>query len=304
LNDVRLLQSINTQCVPVAHSGLADNVYRVVTPGGKQLSQHIYPGLALKEGLEAWKKLPESERRLARGVPLPKLSNYTEPPNPPAGGLVLNVYTRGLQRDAGGALSAPNKVLVAGGSYSFPAEPQLDHLWVKEAEWKAVIPTSPKEGASTPVPDGLVRRIATFHLLDKCLGTPHHLWMVSRGTLTATVEKVTPTAVRLRLDGSAVLADYGPYPVRLLGYLTYNSAKKSITRFDLVALGRDGGDLRTGKEDRERGLLKYDVRPGCSPLMGVAFELAGRSPQDRVPPYGIMFQSGKAYNREYFAGAE
>jgi hypothetical protein len=99
--------------------------------------------------------------------------------------------------------------------------------------------------------------------------------------LTLTVEEVTPAAVLLRLEGSALLAtapdpakaDRG-FDVRLAGHIRYDRAKKAIDRFDVVAVGDHWGE----------GPFTRRARPGRQPL-GVAFELAdGKSSADLVPP--------------------
>ncbi len=127
---------------------------------------------------------------------------------------------------------------------------------------------------------------------------------VRGGSLTLTVEEVTPEKVRLRLEGFALLGadcDTAQEKVRenkrswgyepwLLGYLEYNPQRMQITRFDVVALGDTYGMLL--------GDLRYFYRPGRQPL-GVAFELV--SPDvaaNRVPPRGAK---GPRLYRPYFA---
>jgi hypothetical protein len=97
-------------------------------------------------------------------------------------------------------------------------------------------------------------------------------------TMTLTVEEVTPAAVRLRLNGSFLLAN-APDPAKagrgfdghLLGYIGYDRAKKVINRFDVVAVGDHWSEGNR-------------ARPGRMPL-GVAFELtSGRYGADLVPP--------------------
>src|SRR5262249_12678880 len=99
--------------------------------------------------------------------------------------------------------------------------------------------------------------------------------------LTLTVEEVTPATIRLRLDGSALLAtdadaakaDRG-FDVRLLGHVQYDRAKKTIDRFDVVAVGDHWG----------QGTYTGGARPARQPL-GIASDRAGRkSAADLVPP--------------------
>jgi hypothetical protein len=99
--------------------------------------------------------------------------------------------------------------------------------------------------------------------------------------LTWTVEEATPASLRLRLDGSALLASDGDpekarrgYDVRLLGYLHYDREKAVVGRFDLLAAGDHWG----------RSTFTPGARPGRKPL-GVALELRrGNDPADLLPP--------------------
>jgi hypothetical protein len=231
----------------------------------------------LREGLREWKKLPE-ERRRAGAVEVADVGKtdpiYTR--TPPPGGLIVNVYTRILDRDKGGLCKGTCKT--PGGDQA-----ARDHLWLTEAEWKALVPADPKKGDKAPLPAAVAERVLRFHLTDNTRGEPD-MWRredVRSQELTVTVEEVTPAAVRLRLDGSALLAtradaakaDRG-FDVRLLGGVRYDRAKKAIDRFDVVAVGDHWG----------QGRFTGGARPGRQPL-GVAFELAGgKSAADLVPP--------------------
>ena len=101
--------------------------------------------------------------------------------------------------------------------------------------------------------------------------------------VTLTVEDVSATMVRLRLEGSVNLAtskdidrsDRG-YIVRVLGYLNYDLIKKTFDRFDVVAVGEHWGETK----------LTEGSRPGRR-LLGIAFELtSGDSPGSQAAPQG------------------
>jgi hypothetical protein len=247
---------------------------------------------ALRWGLEAWKKLPDSERKpgAIRVEDIKLDPRFTR--TPPPGGLIVNTYTRALERDAKGALR-PAESKVNGVN----REPQRDHLWLTEAEWKALIPASPTKGETVPVPAAVERRIFQFHLVDSKLGEPV-AWtrdQIRSGRLTLTVTEVTATHIGLRLDGSALLATNADvkkaergYDVRLLGRLRYDVGKQRLDRFDIVALGDCWG----------KNPIYGQGRPSRAPL-GVAFELArGDAPADRVPPQGARWLP------DYLQGAE
>jgi hypothetical protein len=232
----------------------------------------------IKKGLAEWKKLPEAQRKPgAVEVPEPAKLDKQYTRTPPPGGLVVNVYTRVLDRDEKGTLR-PGTSSKAGGD-----RPAHDHLWLTEAEWKALIPAKAKKGDTIPVPAKVALRIFRFHLLDNTRGEPNS-WQKSEvrsGKMTLTVEEVGDAGVRLRLDGTALLATDADtakarrgFDVRLFGYIHYNGGAKKIDRFEVVALGEHWGE----------GTYTRGARKGRTPL-GIAFELAsGNTSADLVPP--------------------
>jgi hypothetical protein len=232
----------------------------------------------LRQGLKEWKKLPES-RRKPGAVKVEDLGKtdrrYTR--TPAAGGLVINVYTRILERDTKGTLRR-GKSTYRGGDQA-----AHDHLWLTREDWRVLVPARAKVGARRAMPAHLVRRIVQFHLIDNTRGEPP-MWereQVRSSKLTLTVEEAGKNTVRLRMDGLALLATDAKtskaargFDVRLLGYVEYDARAKKITRFDLVALGDHWG----------QGRYTGGARPGRQPL-GIAFELArGKSAADQVPP--------------------
>jgi hypothetical protein len=232
----------------------------------------------LRDAQERWKSLPEAERRPGAVVveelrPDPQFDR-----SPPPGGLVIKTYTRAIERGAGGWRAMPLKLDGA------CPEPQRDHLWLTETEWRGLVPADPQIGQRVGVPAGVAHRIFRFHLVDSTLGEPV-TWEpdeVRSGALTLTVTRATPGRVEFRLDGSALLATAPAgsragrsYDVTLLGYLGYDRATRAMDRFDVVALG----DYKEGKAGRK--------------ALGVAFELArGAAPADRVPPQGARWLPG------------
>jgi hypothetical protein len=245
----------------------------------------------LAECLRRWQELPANERRPA-AVEIPSLdrtdARYHHTPRP--GGLILNVYTRILDRDAKGE-TCRGSCPVEGGNLA-----AHDHLWLTEAEWKSLVPAGARPGDSFPVPRRLMLRILRFHLVDNTRGEPPawSVQQVRRASMKLTVEEAGPGGVKLRLDGSALLAtDTDPararrgFDVRLLGYIHYDAGKRAIDRFDVVAVGDHWGE----------SALTRGARPGRAPL-GVALSLArGDAPADRVPPQWLR-EAGRYMNAE------
>lgn len=234
----------------------------------------------LRQGLEAWRRLPAEQRRpgaVRVGDPGPADAQYSR--TPPPGGLIVNVYTRILDRSSDGAL-CHGSCRVTGGDL-----PARDHLWLTAADCRALLPAEPRPGEKVRLPRAVAERILRFHLVDNTRGEPP-LWsrdQVRSQDLRLTVESADAGGVALRLDGTALLAtnadaakaDRG-YDVRLLGHLHYDTVRQKWDRFEVVAVGDHWGE----------GKFTPHARPGRTPL-GVLFELArGDAPADRVPPQG------------------
>ncbi len=262
-----------------------------LTASGKLLAYKNAQGAGvmrevLRQGLEKWRRLPASERRPgAYRYPDLEKADARYVRTPPPGGLIVNVYTRILDHD--------EKDRLCRGTCSFTGGDQAarDHLWLTKSEWQSLAPAGAKRGDRFPMPRRLADRLLRFHLVDNTRGEPD-FWRpedVRKVELTWTVEEATPTSLRLRLDGSALLAtDADPnrarrgYDVRLLGYLHYDCSKKVIDRFDLLAVGDHWG----------AGTFTPGARPGRKPL-GVATELRrGNDPADLLPPQGARWLPG------------
>ncbi len=232
----------------------------------------------LKEGLAAFKRLPTEQRQpgaITVGDASEVDPRYAR--TPPKEGLIVQVYTRILDRDASGQY-CKGTCNVRGGDQA-----ARDHLWLTEAEWKSLVPADPKPNDQFPLPDAIGERMARFHLIDNTRGEPP-MWQrqeVRSQRITLTITEVTEAAVHLKLEGTVLLASHANpeqanrgFDARLLGYITYDRSTRAITRFSLVSVGDHWG----------RGPFTRNARPGRSPL-GQVFELVrGDAPEDRIPP--------------------
>jgi hypothetical protein len=233
----------------------------------------------LEQALRAWNRLPDAERRPG-AVRVPDLARvdgrYAR--TPPEGGLILDVFTRILDRD--GKKLVRGTCRVAGGEQA-----ARDHLWLTRADCRDLIPARPREGDRFPMPPAVADRLVRYHLVDNTRGEPPS-WEkahVHRADLTWTVESVTDEVLRLRLEGRVLLANAADpararrgFDAALAGSLRYDRVKKAIYRLEILAVGDHWG----------RGQFTGGERPGRQPL-GIAVELTeGRGGADLVPPQG------------------
>lgn len=289
---------------------------------------------SLEKGLKAFASLPAAEREPGavkipeRGPIDPKRVVALAPPT---GSLIVRVYNRQLGRTAEGELrhTEPEDYIpalrdpawgVVGNTTATERfrEPANDFLWIAQHEWQAMLPADPRPGQRVEVPRTLCERIFRFHL-DPARGLSESDSFATAdgkaGQLQLTVEEVGPQAVRLRLEGQvrlynprSYLLSYQPESVkkhsqsqvpleftpRLLGYLSYEPAKRVVTRLDVVALG----DVRGRPVD---GNLMGE-RLGEANLLGIAFELVTHpKPADYLSPKGLR-GGGSRYDLPRYLG--
>lgn len=273
-----------------------------ISASGKRLGYHPCPAV-----LEAFAKLPESERK-AGTIQVPNLKPTEHSiPAPPEGGLVLRVHARFLSRGADGKLrpaQTSDFVLMRDKpevmkSWELFLQPNTEYLWLTKSEWQALVPAEATVGQRLAVDSAVVERMARFHLAPQRAMTSEGgivaKQSVKAARLALIVEEVTPQQLRMKLDGfvhwgsaydaAKATSPNGPlaqgYATPLYGRLEYDRTKKVITRLDIVA----PGDI-WGRWGDANGKSLPAERPGRNPF-GFAFELAsGSSPTDRIPPGG------------------
>ena len=259
------------------------------------------------EVLDAFHKLPESERKPG-GVKVADLKpEDAVVPAPPKGGLVLRVHARFLHREKDGALRHAKttdfplmrdkpRVLR---SWQLFLQPNTEYMWLTQDEWKSMVPAEPVKGQKFDVEASIAERMARFHLTPQRATTSEggikSNRSIKQARLRLVVTEVTPHQIRMQLDGfvhwgsdydaSKAITPNGPlgqgYETPLYGRLEYDRAKKAFTRFDIVA----SGDV-WGRWGDANGKSMYVERPGRNPF-GFALQLAtGNSPTDRIPPGG------------------
>lgn len=288
-----------------------------VSASGKMLGRQ-----PCEQVLEAFVKLPESERRPGAVKVAELKPEQAVIPAPPAGGLVLKVHARFLTRGEDGQLrhakttdfplmrENPN---VERGWQKF-LQPNTEYMWLTCDEWQAMVPANPANGSKLEIDPAIAERMARFHLTPQRATTSEggirSKQSVKQARLALVVKRVSPTQIDMELEGfvhwgsdfdaSKATTPNGPlaqgYETPLYGRVEFDRAKNAFTRFDIVAPGHVWG--RWGDANAKS---MYVERPGKAPF-GFAFELAtGDSPSHRIPPGG----NGHYVERSgYFAAAK
>jgi hypothetical protein len=291
----RFFMSVANQGRPDPNGSDTRQGIYMLTAGGKLLfyrnSQDVETMRgALEKALKQWRQLPQSDRApgaVKVGEAGPPDNGYVR--KPPEGGLIIDVFTRAVDREPTGLIQPTAVCKVGNGK-----EAARDHLWITREEVQLLVPPSATVGQSFDVPPDIADRILRFHLVDNTRGEPP-LWArkeIRRSQMKLTVMETRTDALKLRLDGSALLSsDADPerasrgYDASLLGELTFDRQKNTFTKFDVVALGDNWGE----------GTYTPGARPGREPL-GVVFQLAhGDLPANSVPPQGAR-ESGRYFH--------
>jgi hypothetical protein len=278
----------------------------VSTAGGKVVGQGDHLRMREKElakVLEEFNGLPEKERRPKIEVPADVAPPKRPLPQPPANGLVLKGHCIYVHPDETGKIVRSKEWYYRQNPDRWPVETQSDMLWLTEAEWRSLVPADPKKGDRADVAAPIQKRFFTTIGIDYMEGSVNAL-PARETSMTLTVEAASAESIAMRLDGSAKLGkeqEEKALPVkntrgsevRVLGYVAYDRAKKSLSRFDVVGLGRAWGN----KMEYVSREVKLDAYPW---MYGIAVELVeGRRPIDVVPPYNMLhYGSGLKYFEE------
>jgi hypothetical protein len=257
--------------------------------------------------LEAFRKLPASERRPG-AVKVPDLTAAERLiPEPPPNGLVFKVHARFLSRGGRGELryAEPEDFPLMGKTtagrrgWLLFLQPNTEYMWLTADEARSLVPAKPVKGEELEVPSNLVERMARFHLTPRRAMTSEGGILgrkeIQSARLTVVVDEVSLERLRLRLSGfvhtgttfdkDKATTPNGPlgfgFRAPLDGVAEFDRTANRFVRFDLIALGEVWG--RWGDAN---GKSLFVERPGSTPF-GFAFELArGESPTERIPPGG------------------
>lgn len=171
----------------------------------------------------------------------------------PDGAVVVDVFTKVLEADwppTDDEMILPLRTATG-----------RDRLWILKDEIDAL--------AAGKMPERLAKRIARFHLVDNSRGEPPH-WA------PAEVNEFKIDLAKGRVSGRATLeaaAKDRTFETVIAGVVEFRDGE--LTRFDLVAKGRFGGE---GQYTRNAPKGKF--------TLGIAFTLAKEGEASKVPPQG------------------
>ncbi|MGI8604007.1 MAG: hypothetical protein ACR2OZ_13595 [Verrucomicrobiales bacterium] len=256
-----------------AGDGLGQGQY-AVSPSGELLascatSDPREVARMLADALAKWNELPR-ERRLLPGNPSPEAARKWRHGEElyPADGLVLSVVARDL----------PRSTQIAS---VFEGRWNQDFAWFRKAEARAFVPEKFETGATCEIPRPLVDRLVRLHLVDHVRALNYDFFKpeeVQAATLTATIGQVTSGQVLLRFEGSTRAVAAGPssrgYDSKLMGRATWNIESGRFTGFELISVGQRWGAGNCNQRHDDSNAAP----------MGIALELAGQTPADRLPP--------------------
>ena len=236
----------------------------------------------LQQGLKGWRSLPAKHTQPG-AFKLPQMDDNVwdrrHDPLVPAGGLVIDVTTRALQRDQAGNLSTCQSTEAKARVGTRPA---YDHAWLTKDEVEAI--TIAAESADQfEIPAAITWRLARFHLVDNTRGEPDHWKWAHVQELELRGKRVETSAQKMLVDlvGSFSLATDANRDSATRGYvgdwrgeLRIDLDNRTIDHIRLVAIGDHWG----------QGRWTPPARPGKTPL-GVLMMLSDQSsPRDTVPP--------------------
>jgi hypothetical protein len=255
---------VTKNCVPVVITG--GNQIQITTATGKVLgAPKDNWDSNIDKGMKEFEALPEHERK-PKVTPAGRVYRLPPPPN----GLVLRVYTRGLEKSEDRGL---RRIEQYSKTYRGP---QRDFLWLTEQEWRSLVPQTTAPGERVSVPGPVATRLFCHHLVNNTVGlagvmSPSN---VRRSEITLVVEDVSASEVRLRVEGEAVVANHeedakatirGRFAIEGRGVI--DRAKGAFSRLEMVALG----DLVSDAPPRQ-SFLEQGGRQSLT--LGVAFEIA------------------------------
>lgn len=214
----------------------------------------------MDQGLQAWARLPESQRGGNGPAKSKRGEDYF-----PKDGLALRMYSRDLE--------ATTRAIGDQGNLW-----NTDMVWFSREEMKNFVPSELRVGATRDLPPALPRRLARVHIYDSVLGQSPVFQnnSVRTAVLRSEITGMKNGMVDIRLTGETSASEGDrSIQTRVLGKATFDTKLEKFIAFEMVAVGpRKGIVFRAPYIRNETG----------SGNIGFAFLLGGDSPADRVAP--------------------
>ncbi len=254
--------------------------------------------VVLRRGIQAWKDHPEWRGSAPRRIESAAIGEDRFPRD----GLVLALTIRDLGDDVGEPADEPAL------PSPFPSRfreieraTNFDHVWFTRTEKLEWIPERLAVGESRRIANAIVARLAALHLLHSAkfsIPPPFRPEDVGASWIESRIVAIEGTRVRLRIRGATSaerprrLGRGAPcrMDTHLLGDATFDTARQSFERFEVVALGRwaERGEPADGDAGRREGTASPAGRP-----VGFAFTLAGEDASSGVPPHYLRRYEGE-----------
>ena len=210
----------------------------------------------MREGLQAWEKLPANNRRLSTSSQIKPAHRWED--SFPEDGLVLNIINRDLPQQCDP--TAPCEV-----------KWNQDHVWFSKQEARQWLGADPQQGDVHVLPEDLTARLARLHFIDSVKGQTARFSPagIKGSQISTEVTERSGSVIKLKIVGVTKGANPEGWwqsangvVTRQLGYATYDLTKDSFTEFELVALGRRWGFTRFNgrRGDDESGPLGFVFR--------------------------------------------
>ena len=247
--------------------------------------------------LDEFNALPESMRKPKLGPPG---SVRKRLPDPPKGAMIVRGHCSYLKRDEGGKLQRHEMFYFKRNPDRWKAETQTDVMWLREKEWRALVPKSVKVGDRFPINKKIQQRFYSTMAIDFMEGSVNSL-PVRSSTMEIKVVQADKDGVWMQMFGSGKMGttlkkhdreaeNSRGCEIQIVGML-HRKPDGAFDRFDIVGVGTGWGNKNhfdPSYMDNERYPWTY----------GIACELVTtRRPIDKIPPYNLLHynQSGKKY---------
>jgi hypothetical protein len=206
----------------------------------------------LREALRKWEALPVKERLLDFDPTSRRAEIRRREQLYPTDGLPLRVYARDMPRK-----NVPDDWRKAAWN--------VDSLWFRKDEARALLPEHLREGQHVDWPRLLLHRLIRNNLVDNVRGQTngYKADQVQVARQRTTVARASPTAVIVRFEGESRATTTGSWPkdgkyagmqqhgpnsrgvgTRLSGEAEFDPQTGRFTRFELVAVGTRWGRTR------------------------------------------------------------